>query len=210
MVTHHSYVIYSVSELDNLAADFIAVQGFSDVTSIELESFGIDDSRNLIKSAYRQPTGLNTKKLIVVKANTFTLEAQQALLKILEEPPLSTTFLFLLPNENSVIPTLKSRFLEYSREDVEEKNKINQNFTEFCSLSYKDRMALIVKKLDKEDTLWLKDIKYGIAKILSNNIKTLKPSQRDSLVMVITTLNTRGASNKMLLEEAALTIPYTA
>lgn len=210
VVTHHSYVIYSVSEPDKLVADFLSKEDFSDVTTIEIQSFGIDDSRNLIKSAYRQPTGVNTKKLIIVKANNFTLEAQQALLKILEEPPLTTTFLFLLPNENSVIPTLKSRFLEYSRRYENEKNEPNENFAEFCALSYKDRLALIVKKLDKDDILWLKDIKYGIAKMLSNSILTLKPNQRESLAMVISALNTRGASNKMLLEEAALTIPYPA
>ena len=208
MITHHSYAIYSVSGLDKLAADFISVHGFSDVTTIELESFGIDDSRNLIKLAYRQPTALNCKKLIVVKSGNFTLESQQALLKILEEPPFSTTFLFLLLSENSVIPTLKSRFLEYSRGG--EENEANEAFTEFRTLSYRDRLALIVTKMDKYDTLWLKDMKFGMAKMLSDSIKTLNSNQRKSLAMVISTLNTRGASNKMLLEEIALTIPYTA
>ncbi len=210
VITHHSYVIYSVSDLDKLATDFISAQNFSDVTNIELESFGIDDSRNLIKSAYRQPAGQNEKKLIVVRVGSFTLEAQQSLLKVLEEPPLSTTFLFLLPSENSVIPTLKSRFLEYAREFENVTDVVNENFAEFCALGYKDRLALIVKRLDKDDTLWLKDIKYGLAEMLSNSIQVLKPSQRKSLAIAIETLNTRGASNKMLLEEIALTIPFTA
>ncbi len=207
MISHHSYVIYSTLSSSDLTEKFISEQSFSDVTILESESFGINDSRNLIKIAFTQPNGLNSKKLIVVKVGNFTVEAQQALLKILEEPPQSTTFLFLLASENLLIPTLKSRFLEYSCADEEKQENISKNFAEFCALSYKDRLALVVKKIDKDDTLWLKDIKSGLAGMLSESIKTLKPHQRKSLEMVILNLNTRGASNKMLLEEIALTIP---
>lgn len=208
MITHHSYVIYSVDETESLVSQFASTHDFSDISTICTESFGIDDSRDLIKAAYRQPKALSAKKLLIVKANNITLEAQQALLKILEEPPITTVFLFLLPNKNSIIPTLKSRFLEFYKEQAHVETVENDSFEEFCALDYKSRLALIVEKLDNDDNLWLKEMKYGLAKMLSSSIKSLKPNQRKSLAMVVSALNSRGASNKMLLEEVAFIMPY--
>lgn len=207
MLTHHCYVIYSASEKADPVEEFVKEQNFLDVTIIDSENFGINDSRNLIKIAFQQPLNDNSKKLIVVKPKIFTLEAQQALLKILEEPPNTTVFLFLLLNANSVIPTLKSRFLEYKNELVIDNENLNTNFSEFCALDFKDRLSLIAKKMDKDDSEWLRDIKSGLVTMLSDSLTRLTLSQRRSLEMVVMNLGTRGASNKMLLEEMALSIP---
>ncbi len=107
-----------------------------------------------------------------------------------------------------MIPTLKSRFLEY-RVDVV-KTEDNKSFAEFHALNYKDRLATIVKKLDKDDALWLKEIRIGASHWLSLSLLSLKIQQRQSLQTALLALGMRGASNKMLLEEIALTIPYTA
>ncbi len=208
ILSHHAYVIYADLPVSDIPQDFINTYNFQDIETLNIESFGIDDSRSLVKKAYIQPSGINTKKLIVVKVGNFTIEAEQALLKILEEPPASTVFLFILASQNLLIPTLKSRFLEY-RVDVV-KTEDNKSFAEFHALNYKDRLATIVKKLDKDDALWLKEIRIGASHWLSLSLLSLKIQQRQSLQTALLALGMRGASNKMLLEEIALTIPYTA
>jgi DNA polymerase III delta prime subunit len=211
MLTHHAYVIYSGGINTGLSEEFVANFGFDDVSTVEVNSFGIDDSRQLIKDSYTQPSDLNLKKIIIVKAETINIEAQQALLKILEEPPKSTVFLFILPNESSIISTLKSRFLEYrSSVNIQTEYCISESFRDFCKLNYKDRLSLIVKRLEKEDIQWVKDIKYSLASMLNDSVHTIDANKLKVLSMVVTTLNTRGASNKLLLEELALTLPYTA
>ncbi len=50
------------------------------------------------------------KKVVIVKTvEELSFEAQNALLKIVEEPPARTTFFFISQDENGVIPTLLSR-----------------------------------------------------------------------------------------------------
>ena len=208
MLTHHSYIIFADLDVSNIPPDFLVMNNFQDIERFSVDLFGIDDSRNLIKKAYIQPVGVNNKKLIVVKVGNFTVEAQQALLKILEEPPISTVFLFIVPRANILLPTLRSRFLEYKI--VESKINKNQNFSEFVDLPYKDRLSLIAKKLDKDDQVWLKDIRVGVADWLTSSLLSLKAEKIRTLQMGLMNLGARGASNKMLLEEIALTIPYTA
>ncbi len=84
ILSHHAYVIYADLPVSDIPQDFINTYNFQDIETLNIESFGIDDSRSLVKKAYIQPSGINTKKLIVVKVGNFTIEAEQALLKILE------------------------------------------------------------------------------------------------------------------------------
>src|SRR5579883_1426321 len=57
-------------------------------------SFGIQDIREIQKIAFLKPIQSQEKILLLKKAETLTGEAQNALLKLLEEPPKST-YLFL-------------------------------------------------------------------------------------------------------------------
>ena len=50
---------------------------------LELPQFGISDVRKLIATAYRTPDGDATKQKIVIVTKYITVEAQQALLKVL-------------------------------------------------------------------------------------------------------------------------------
>ncbi|MCX8015975.1 MAG: hypothetical protein N2692_01585 [Patescibacteria group bacterium] len=50
------------------------------------------------------------KKVLIIKSvESLSLEAQNALLKITEEPPPRTSFFFISNDENSILPTLLSR-----------------------------------------------------------------------------------------------------
>jgi DNA polymerase-3 subunit delta' len=72
-------------------------------------SIGIDDIRSLrLKFALKSFSG--TKQLIIINdANLMTREAQNALLKILEEPPKDTVFIVVTNDDASLLPTIHSR-----------------------------------------------------------------------------------------------------
>lgn len=162
-------------------------------------SFGIDDARELVRLAYQRPS-VGERQVLVVCTNFITHEAQNALLKLLEEPPQSTQFLFVLPPDFLLLPTLASRF--QTRLSLQEAVSI-ADFTHFVSLSYQERISLIESKLKQSDMLWQRAIKLGLIAYLTNS----RNQSLTALEYVARTVLTRGASNKMLFEQLALTIP---
>src|SRR3989344_7853093 len=74
-------------------------------------SISIDKIRNLKKHINQKPFCLKYKIIIIEEAEKLTLEAQNSLLKILEEPP-SHALLFLeTPNKDKILPTMLSRVI---------------------------------------------------------------------------------------------------
>ena len=70
------------------------------------DDFKIEDAKEVIAEAYKSEE--NTKTLIL-GAKSFTVPAQNALLKILEEPPRNIVFILLAPNKSTFLPTVRSR-----------------------------------------------------------------------------------------------------
>lgn len=70
------------------------------------DDFKIEDAKEVIAEAYRSEE--NTKTLIL-GAKSFTVPAQNALLKILEEPPRNIVFILMAPNKSTFLPTVRSR-----------------------------------------------------------------------------------------------------
>ncbi len=72
-------------------------------------SIGVDAIRALQADVYIKPNDLMHKIYIIGHADRMTVQAQNALLKILEEPPLSVVFLLLCENPAALLPTIRSR-----------------------------------------------------------------------------------------------------
>ncbi|MBN2871254.1 MAG: DNA polymerase III subunit delta' [Campylobacterales bacterium] len=70
------------------------------------DDFKIEDAKEVIAEAYKSAE--NTKTLIL-GAKSFTVPAQNALLKILEEPPRNIVFILIAPNKSTFLPTVRSR-----------------------------------------------------------------------------------------------------
>ncbi|WP_163555915.1 DNA polymerase III subunit delta' [Helicobacter suis] len=49
------------------------------------------------------------EKILIIAANTFNIFAQNALLKILEEPPEKTLFILFAKHKHALLPTMRSR-----------------------------------------------------------------------------------------------------
>lgn len=70
------------------------------------EDFKIEDAKEVISEAYKSESQTKT---LILGAKSFTIPAQNALLKILEEPPRNIVFILLAPNKSTFLPTVRSR-----------------------------------------------------------------------------------------------------
>lgn len=87
-----------------------------DFTIIEPESgsIKIDQIRELTKKVYEKPVVASRKVYIINDSNYMTTEAQNSLLKTLEEPPEYVTIILIASEENQFLPTIKSRCTKIS------------------------------------------------------------------------------------------------
>ena len=114
-------------DLDRTLSDTELRLKGSRVVVVDRDDFLIDDAKNVIKEAYL--TSDNTK-YIILKANKFNTASQNALLKILEEPPKNIVFIIITRHKSALLPTVRSRlpiqidgdFSEIIELDIDMKN----------------------------------------------------------------------------------------
>ena len=70
------------------------------------EDFLIDDAKAVIKEAYISES---STKYLLLAAKTFNTYSQNALLKILEEPPPNIELIIIAPSKSVLLPTVRSR-----------------------------------------------------------------------------------------------------
>jgi len=73
------------------------------------DEFLIDDAKEVIKEAY---IAESENKYLILIAKGYRVEAQNALLKILEEPPRHIVFIVVAPSKTAFLPTVRSRLLQ--------------------------------------------------------------------------------------------------
>ena len=95
---------FSDKILRQLSPD-VTVHGVSDGK----KSIGISVIRDIRAQAYIKPQELQNRIFIIENAQLLTTEAQNALLKIFEEPPKGVHFFLLCENATSLLPTVRSR-----------------------------------------------------------------------------------------------------
>ncbi len=188
---HHAYLVTGeVKENLRVLREDIekilghSVDGYPDYYSRTGASFTVGDSRELIarqktKSFACQPTRQGGgMRFFVIGAESFTTEAQNGLLKVLEEPIAGNHFFILTPNEEILLPTLRSRLARIRGCEV-----INDEILSWCQsfigADVVSRLVMIEKFLkdsDKDDNEKLirhktRDILNQIEKIFAEKIK---------------------------------------
>ncbi len=178
----------------------------AEIVVLTYDTITIADVRSIIAAASRRPTGKSVQ-LLVICFTTIHTEAEQALLKIIEEPPETTKFLFVVPETYRPLPTIASRVYDITTSDEETSPVVNETFKNFLTSSYKDRLALAVKGGgEAKDLLWVAEMKNGLRHYLALHRTTMLPGLLQVYLDVLSRLDTKGASNKMLFEELALTL----
>lgn len=95
------------------------------------DTIKIDEVRQIIRKIYEKPIISSHKVYIINAFEKMTFEAQNALLKTLEEPPQFVTIILISSNENDILNTILSRCMRIRF------NKIDNSY--------------IIKLLDLED-----------------------------------------------------------
>lgn len=88
--------------------DYLVVQIPEDKKTIGVEQV----REQVIKEAYIRPFHAGRKVFVIENSEALTQEAQNALLKILEEPPAYAVFLLLSPTPDQLLQTVLSRCLK--------------------------------------------------------------------------------------------------
>lgn len=193
---HHAYYIEgSLGEYEKLS-----VKGIYQ----KYERFGIDEARELIQTASLKNT---SDTIYVVEASAITSEAQQALLKLFEEPQAGTTFILVSPH-GTLLSTLKSRMLPFP--NLKKKNKQHTFAKKFLAANAKERSASVAALLkDEEDQRGrVREFLQALELELVKNIKDPKAQEGLSdIAKVRSYVSDRSPSLKMLLEHLAISLP---
>ncbi|NCU28092.1 MAG: hypothetical protein EOM85_00240 [Candidatus Moranbacteria bacterium] len=221
---YHSYLIEGSGEnifpvlVDYLLEKNIIEEKDPDLFLREYESIGIDDGQEIKEWHNKMPTKNFGKKVCLLKTNFINREAEQSLLKILEEPGQNTVFFIVIPNASVLLETIKSRTHLVRYED-EYSNEMAKIVARLVSSSVKDRVDIVAEiiKENKNDEssgqlrryaiVLIQEIeKYFYSKFKNNpcdkNIIFILEELRKNKEY----LNYPGASVKMILEYVSLII----
>lgn len=179
-----------------------------DIQKIQEETLGIEQVRNLQKNLYLAPYKGTYKLLCLYNADTLTSEAQNALLKVLEEPPVHTFFLLIAKTEEAFLPTVLSRctVVKEKKEATpisdEEKAIISEDVAILLGQDIAPKLLLAEKKSDEKNntTKWLEDlINVAHQELLTDD----DPHKAQLLISLLKTseILTRYSVNKRLLLE---------
>jgi DNA polymerase-3 subunit delta' len=122
-----------------------------DLTQLEGEnSIGINQVRNLEHNLSLKPHSFPPKIGLVAQAEKLTIEAQNALLKVLEEPIGDSVLILAAPRKENLLPTVVSRCqlialpekaeIELSQEEIK---KLSQELEKFLKSSPGKRIQLV-------------------------------------------------------------------
>lgn len=194
METHAHLLIASSIESSNLPDDL--KKEHADTSHLTRSSLGIEDARKLTQMS--ASSGWEKGRRFVILAENMTEEAQNALLKLFEDPPQDTIFYLIVPNASILLPTLRSRLI---LSDSAAQNQTSAAVLEFIKMNFGERLDLIAK-LAKKDSDALKRLVIELGKHGTKDQKAKR-----SLLLASKYINNRGASKKMLAEELALSLP---
>lgn len=170
-----------------------------DVLHFRGERMGIDEVRALIQEAFRTPR-IGSERIFVLAYPSFTEQSQNALLKLLEEPPRTARFYIVTARPDVLLPTLRSRLISAG---VESRIQ-NETQERFLLLPIGAQLEEIARHAKDKDEAWLTGLMEALEErahnthdsVFMRSILELKPM-----------FHMPGASRKMLLEHLVLLLP---
>lgn len=199
---------YTKNLLKERAVDLIDIN-----LNVYEKAMGIEDVRNIQKAILLKPFRGKTKAVVIDTYEDITLEAQNALLKILEEPPSNTIIIITTASKEYFLPTIISRCKVIILQEKE--IKLNESDLSIFKRALnillngktgdKLRIAQDITK-DKGDTvLWLEKMAVFVRSALTkenNNLKYLnflKELQKTYKVIKSTNVSQRTALENLFL-----------
>lgn len=97
---------------DGVHPDVITIQRLTDDSGNRKKEIYVDQVRAMVGDAYVLPNEAGRKVYVIKDADTMNLSAQNAALKMLEEPPAAAAFILCAVNSAMLLPTVRSRCVE--------------------------------------------------------------------------------------------------
>jgi hypothetical protein len=210
---HHAYLIVGSAEkghehaLRMLAESGVPVAGNPDVLSLPATELSVGDSRSL--SAFASLNAIGAKKYIIVSFSRATAEAQNALLKTLEEAPGNSIFFVAVDAEGHVLPTIRSRtvLLRINGEAGESTDDAKA----FLAESYEKRLARVEKMASfvskNQDRAPARSFITALLRVAHSN--AFPPRALRDLLEADRYLRLQGSSTKSILGHLAVSLPHT-
>jgi hypothetical protein len=207
---HHAHIV--ISDFDSIEDEILEVveNNLNVKTKAneffyfqKYDKFLIGDARNVF-DLHLKKTPKDDLQVFVIAFNFITREAQNAILKMLEEPKDRTVFFIVAPSKSLFLETIISRVsvYEFATSNIESTAK------EFLNKKVGDRIKFITgfvkdireEKKSKQDAIdLLSGLEVEIEK--TKNYKALK-----EIIETRQYMNLNGASVKILLENIALSV----
>jgi DNA polymerase III gamma/tau subunit len=189
-------------------AGLLEKEGFprkgDDYISVEKKTISIDDIRRL--QEFHEETSLSGAKTIICAGSFITTQAQNALLKMIEEPKNGERIFLIVSYESELLETIISRVQKYSIKSEISAGQIEEfvKLAEPKRISYMEEKILSIEESDeKRDALltFLRELEEYLHS--TNNLVQYK-----DLLKAIPTLRqmlgNQGAPVKMIAEYVAL------
>ncbi len=210
---HHAYFLVGEKDSTSLALDtFLSndvgfgISGNPDFFRKEFVTLTIDGARDIavLQEAKSFAEGMG-KKVFVISAEVITEEAQNALLKVFEEPTPGTHF-FIISPQDILLPTLRSRMqtIRVGNETAEETEKV-------LDLDLKERMEKVKGITDSiKDEEGTKQDAISLLNQIEKELYSRGVVEHESSLRICEdarlALYDRGAPVKMILENVMLSI----
>lgn len=181
--------------------------GNPDVYVREYASFGVEEARDIASKASSRALS-SARRTFVVVTPTMTSEAQNALLKLLEEPAGDALFFFIVPSPQMLLPTLRSR-AQLMAVDAETALVVI-DVREFLQSAPQARMDMLKPLLEKDEDD-RRDLSEPIAFLaaLEHELSLNAVQKAEALEAVYRArryIGDKGSLVKALLEQVALLI----
>lgn len=224
---HHAYLIESAdSKVRTELLDFFTTMNSGsqnpDFFEITLDALNIKDAR-MLKSMASEKGFSEDKKIFLINTNHILREAQNAMLKIFEEPIQNTHFFIIVPDLAPLLNTFKSRFyiikLKDNISNLKEAEafikmnlsaRINYNKEHFSKQTKEDEDE--GDEDEKEESTRTKALVFlnALEEFLYKKFppqKTKDTMLWDQILQVRKFLNQPGSSVKNMMDSIALSIP---
>ena len=160
------------------------------------EKVGIEEVRELIGKLDRKPLNSPLKAALILEAQNLTVEAQNALLKTLEEPPENTKIILTAPTVESLLSTIGSRCLKI--QIVAQESKI-ENMNKFINSNPYERWLLADQlNLDTWLSLWREKFLELVLERRPKKERVVRIVKYLKLIIKAQSLKKRRSSPKLL------------
>lgn len=218
-VPGHAYLIYGdrqehARELESyFKKKEITTDQNPDVFLFEKNQFGIGEVRTITSIVSKTNTRL-PNKYITISTDAFTVEAQNALLKTIEEPDSPTVFFILVPESSFILETILSRVQVVH---TETQNNHDDLLINFLKSEFTDRMDLlnifyVEQDGEKKSTLqkgrlslFLNELEKHLALLVSS--KTISSDVFMDYIDITQYVLDRSSSGKQILEYISMRVP---